>query len=366
MKGLGKNKLLKIAIGIIVLVIVIVIALLIFHSITGGKTSYSDIENKVLKAAKKYYSENENLLPQSDNEQISIDDVSLTSLGYLDNMADLVKDKDGVTCSAQVIISYNNGTYRYTPLLDCGDAYKSQTFASYIENNVDRVYTGTGLYDLNGEYVYRGEDPNNYIKFSGHIYRIVKISDGKAVLILNEKYQRNVWDDRYNSVRDRNDGINDYSVSRVKDVLDEIYNGTDLISSDNKSLLAKHALYIGKRNETDNYNDGSIEMSEYLENQYIGMLPLYDYINASIDSGCNSSLTDSCSNYNYLNHYSYNWWTITADASNTYRVYRISVDGVMETARASSNGYIRPVIYLVDDALYVSGTGTIDDPYIVK
>ena len=34
--------------------------------------------------------------------------------------------------------------------------------------------------------------------------------------------------------------------------------------------------------------------------------------------------------------------------------------------RANSNGYIRPVIYLAKDALYVSGTGTETDPYVIK
>lgn len=366
MRESEKKKLLKIAIGIIALVVLIVVVLLIFHAITGNKSSYKDIENKVLKAAQKYYKDNTNLLPQNESEQISIDDVSLTSLGYLDNMADLLKDKEGVTCSAKVIITYNNSNYRYTPLLDCGEAYKSQTIASYIETNEQRVFSGQGLYDLNGEYVYRGENPNNYIKFANHMYRIVKINNGRLMLILNDKFQRSVWDNRYNAVRNRNDGINDYTVSRAKEALDNAYNENSFVNSKNKSLLSTYSLAIGKRNEADNYNDGSIENSEILEKQYVGLLPLYDYINASIDNGCNSSLTDSCSNYNYLNYFDYNWWTITADATNTYRVYRVTVDGEVEDARAASNGYLRPVIMLVDDALYVSGNGTLDNPYIVK
>ena len=366
MRDSEKKKLFKIAIGIIAAVVVIIIALLIFHAITGNKRGYKDIENKVLKAAQKYYKENENLLPQNDSEQISIDDVSLTSLGYLDNMADLIKDKEGVTCSAKVIITYNNSSYRYTPLLDCGDAYKSQTLSSYIENNEKRVFSGTGLYDLNGEFVYRGENPNNYIKFSGHMYRIVKITNGHAVLILDDKLQRSKWDDRYNAIRNKNDGINDYSVSRAREALDSLFADNNPVSSKNKSLLSLFTLYTGKRNEADNYNDGSIEQSEIIEKQYVGLLPLYDYINASIDNGCNSALTDSCSNYNYLNYFDYNWWTITADSTNTYRVFRVSVDGQIENSRASSKGYLRPVIMLVDDVLYVSGNGTFDNPYIVK
>ena len=365
MKSLGKDKLLKLAIGIIVAVVVIVIILLIYHSLIGKKNSYSDIENKVLKAAKKYYSENQNLLPQNDNEQISIDDVSLTSLGYLDNLSDMVENKE-VKCSAKVIISYNNGNYRYTPILDCGEAYKSQTFASYIENNVERVYTGAGLYDLNGEYVYRGEFPNNYIKFSGHMYRIVKITDNKAVIILDDKYERVEWDDRYNTSKDSTIGINDYKVSRVKEFLDTVYNDNSLVDEKSKQLISKHNLYIGKRNPSDNYNDGSIEKAEVFENQYIGLLPLYDYINASIDTNCNSVVTNNCSNYNYLNHYYFNWWTITGSASNTYDVFCVYAEGVIKSVRAVITEAVRPVLYLADDALYVSGDGTKDNPYIVK
>ena len=185
MRNSEKKKLLKIAIGIVVAVVLIIVVLLIFHAITGNKNSYKDIENKLLKSAQKYYEKNPNLLPQSENEQISIDDVNLTSLGFFSNMADLLKDKNGVTCTGKVIITYNNANYRYTPLLDCGDEYKSQTIASYIEKNEERVFTGAGLYDLNGEYVYRGENPNNYIKFSGQMYRILKITNGHLVLILN-------------------------------------------------------------------------------------------------------------------------------------------------------------------------------------
>ena len=68
MKDLGKKKLLIITGGIIGLVVLIIIILLIYNAIFG-KTSYKDIENRVLKAAKEYYSENENLLPKDETEE---------------------------------------------------------------------------------------------------------------------------------------------------------------------------------------------------------------------------------------------------------------------------------------------------------
>lgn len=365
MKNLGKKKLLIIMGGIVGIVILIIIILLVYNAIFG-KTSYADIENQVLNAAKEYYSDNSSLLPQDETEEVTTTDASLTAAGYLKSMSELTKDMKGVTCTASVIVSYAGGEYRYTPLLDCGSAYSTKTLTSYIKDNESRVYSGSGLYDLNGELVYRGEDPNNYVKFSGKMWRIVKIENDQVVMIANEKGERNVWDDRFNTERDRNDGINDYTVSRIYEKLTEIYQGDTIFNKNTRNLLAVHTLYTGKRYESDSYNDGSIEKATLVERQYIGLLPLYDYINASIDTNCSSATTESCTNYNYLNHFEYNWWTLTADASNTYKVYRIDSSGTIETIRANSNGYIRPVIYLAKDALYVSGTGTESDPYTIK
>lgn len=365
MKDLGKKKLLLIMGGMIGLVILIIVILLIYNAIFG-KTSYKDIENKLLKAAEKYYSENEGLLPKSELEEVTTTDAALTSAGYLKSMAELTKGMKGVTCTASVVVSYTGGEYRYTPLLDCGSSYTTKTLTSYINDNVERVYTGSGLYDLNGELVYRGENPNNYIKFADRLWRIVKIENNQAVMILDEKRERTVWDDRFNTDRDRNDGINDYTVSRVYEEITKLYDENTIFNKNNKNLVAMHSLYLGKRYESDMDNDGSIEKATFMEKQYIGLLPLYDYINASIDTNCNSALTTSCTNYNYLNHFNYNWWTITADASNSYKVYRISSDGEIESIKAGANGYIRPVIYLVKDAVYVGGTGTESDPYTIK
>jgi hypothetical protein len=281
-------------------------------------------------------------------------------------MSELTKKMGGVSCSATVIVSYANGEYRYTPLLDCGSNYSTKTLASYIKENETRVYSGSGLYDLNGELVYRGENPNNYATFSGKSWRIVKIENDQVMMILNEKLERSVWDDRFNTERNKTDGINDYSVSRIYENLTSLYQNDTLFNKSTRNLLAMHSLYIGKRYESDSYNDGSIEKSSFVENEYIGLLPLYDYINASIDTNCTSSTTESCVNYNYLNHFDYNWWTLTADASNSYKVYRVDSEGIVESIKANSNGYLRPVIYLAKDVLYTSGTGTESDPYVIK
>lgn len=365
MKDLGKKKLLIIMGGIIGLVVLIVIILLIYNTIFG-KPNYKDIENTVLNAAKKYYNDNQTLLPKDETEEVRTTDSALTAAGYLKSMTELTERLEGATCTAEVVVNNIAGEYRYVALLNCGDKYSTKTLTSYIQENEPRVYTGEGLYDLNGELVYRGEDPANYVKFSGKTWRIVKIENDQVVMILNEKSLKTVWDDRFNTERNRNDGINDYTVSRINEQLNNLYQGDSIFNNDTRKLLSIHTLYTGKRYETDGYNDGSIEKSNFVERQYIGLLPLYDYINASIDTNCLSSQNASCTNYNYLNHFNYNWWTLTSDAANSYKVYRITDKGKIECLRASSYGYIRPVIYLVKDAIYVSGDGSIDNPYTIK
>jgi len=356
----GEKKKLLIIAGVLVgLVVLTVIVLLVFHALTNTKQTYTKIEEEVLTAAKKYYEENKTLLPEN-GKQVVVNDSTLTGAGFLKNMSELTKSLKA-TCSAEVYVTNNDGKYRYTPILNCGDSYTTKTLTGYVKSK-GTVVSGEGLYQLNGELVFRGEKPNNYIKLSGKMYRIVKIVDNKALLIYDEKTQSIIWDNRYNIERKFSDGINDYTVSRI---YDNILAFNEVKDSD-KDLLAKQTLYIGRRRETDIYNDGSIEKANILENQVFGLLPLYDYINASIDENCMAAQTRSCSNYNYLNKYEYNWWTITGDMDTTYKVYRIADNGPIDLIRANSYGYLRPTVLLESDVLYVSGDGTYEKPYIVK
>ena len=361
---LGKKKLIMIFGGVIGIVIFLILVLLGYNAIFG-KSTFQKVENKVVEAAKKYYSEHEELLPKNENEEVSTTDKSLTEAGYLKSMEVLTK-RLNATCTATVLVNYANGEYRYTPILDCGDKYSSQTLSSYIKKHESIVYTGQGLYDLNGELVYRGENPNNYVTFSGKSWRIVKIENDYVVMILNQKSDKSVWDDRFNTDRNRNEGINEYPISRIFDNVKALYDGNKLFSNNTKNLLATHTLYIGKRGESEGVNDGSIEKDVYFKDQIIGLLPLYDYINASIDSKCSSAYTSSCSNYNYLNHYQYSWWLLTADKDNTYRVFKVDMNGMISSNKANSSGYIRPVIYLAKDVLYAGGNGTVENPYTIK
>ena len=123
-------------------------------------------------------------------------------------------------CNGKVVVKNVNSSYFYQAFVNCEEAYRTITLSEYIKSHVNTVSIGSGLYQNNDKLIYRGEDPANYIQFAGRVYQILQVnSDGTIDIIATEKREKSVWDNRYNQDRKRNDGINDYSVSRVRDSL---------------------------------------------------------------------------------------------------------------------------------------------------
>ena len=357
------KKLIYIGAGIVAFIILVVIILLVYHSI-NKKTSYDNVENELVNAAKKYYSDHEELLPK-DNNVASVDDITLTSGGYLKSMSDLTS-KLNATCSGRVEVNYLNNDYRYVAILDCGDSYKTNLFYDYITTNEKVVYSGSGLYELNGELVFRGDTPNNNVLIGNKKFRIVKIDSNKDIVLLyDDKLYRSVWDNRYNIEKESDDGINEYSISRIYTYLMQLFDKNEIIAEKDKSLLKSFSVEIGKRNIDDTINDGSLEKALYVENQMVGLLPAYDVINASLDTNCQSIDNESCTNYNYLRYYDYVWWLATTPSDTTRLCYNVDT-AVISDSRCSSESHIRPVVHLNNNVLYSAGDGSEENPYIIK
>lgn len=362
----GKKSIIAIGIFIVTIIVILLGGALIYNKFFFKK-SFSEVETIMLEAAKEYFDKNEEKLPKNINDSITVNVDTLVKNNEMDTIVSYTKNKD-VTCTGSVkVTNINKDVYRYTPILECEDEYQTKIFIDYINENINTVTVGDGLYNLNDELVYRGENVDNYLKLGGKIYRIVKFKDNKTVVILTDRFENMAWDDRYNIDTEDNAGINNYEVSRVREYLDKVYVDTSeeaLLTEKAKMLVTSYDLPIGKRNDKDTNKNGSLEISYYLPNQYIGLLPVSDFLNASISKDCLNTVSDSCENYNYLNKYKYTWWTATANAENSYRVY--SIKDIPKAVKASSSAYLRPVLYLASDAIYVSGDGTKANPYIVK
>lgn len=357
----------KMAIGIIVFIVIIVCLIggsLLYYNLFAKK-NFQEIETIMTNAAKEYYNYHQKELPTNSGESKSISISDLVASEYMKTTEEYLKDEN-IICKGSVNVTNVNGNFRYVPLLDCGKDYSYKMLVDYIKENESVVTYSDGLYNINDTLVFKGEKINNYVKFAGTTWRIIKITENKIMLVYNDKGPRNCWDDRYNTSKKLNIGINDYTVSRIRDALNNLYTTDNMFGSKDKLLLSSFNLSIGKVGENEDDKNGEIGKSSILENQYIGLPSITDYMNASLDSNCNYASNPACANYNFLADYEYNFWLLTGDKNTSYNVYQVSSNAGAYLVKSNSNGYIRPVIMITDDAIYTGGKGTLEKPYTFK
>ncbi len=348
--------------ALIMLIIIIVIAIAV--KFVGTNMSYEKLEEILEQATVKYLEENPDIRPTSTNPTIAVSTNTLIENKYIKDLKKYVKDS---SCTADILVDYViENDYKYQAYLTCNN-FHTEKFMDTIKNNNKISQVGEGLYEMNNELVFRGQNPNNYISFANELWRIVKIDRNNNIhIILTETEDDNIygtWDDRYNSEMESNYGINNYALSRALITTKDLFQKKYL---ENKEYLSKFDLCIGKRGEASTNRDGSLECNEIIKDQDIGLLPIYDFMNASLDALCSTSLSRECQNYNYLTDNDYKWWTMTADMKDTYSAYSVSYSGEVYSEYTSGNSILRYVIALSSDVLYKSGVGTKEDPYIVR
>lgn len=381
---------------LLIVVLILIFSFWFINILTGGtKLSYVSLEEKLVVAAKKYVEDNKSVLPSEVGTSSTISSTVLINNNYIDDLSSYISDSS-INCNGKVeIYKVEDGYYNYTPVLSCGNKYNSIKLSDKVllDNNYG-VVSGDGLYERangifvtdynelgreseNYEYVFRGDSVNNFVKIDENIWRIVAIkSNGDMLLIYTGSTQKpSVWDDRYNEDVNKNQGINNYEYNDIKSrAMESVLNFYDgkltLMNKEEYSLNTKYLtvpmdLCIGKRSTEDSDFSGEIECSLILKNQYVGLLPAYYYMSASLDSGCNSTISKNCGNYNYLSYFGDYWWLLTANSENTNEAFYISNKFIASTLCSSKNS-IRPIIMLGSRAAYDSGIGTEDEPYMIK
>ena len=360
---------------IVGVMLVLLVILFIVSSLSNRKPdyySYSEIENILEKAGKSYFKDHPDYLPADEGDIVEVDSSTLVEAEKMNDLSSY-PTKDNVVCSGVVKVEYDGSDYIYNPVLSCGDKYSTIPLTTKIIDNSEIVTSGDGLYARGGEYIYRGENVNNYVKLGKSVWRIVKITSNDEIVLISQDGAgyTTAWDDRYNEEKGYDAGINNYSVSRIKDYLDTIYKEPDednrelILSKKDKTRMVAYNVCVGKKSITSEDKTNAEECKQTLGNQKMGLLTLSDYLYASVDPNCKSSETRSCGNYNYLVIGS-NWWLATANTGNSYTVYKVLSGGTVSADIASEYALTRPVIHLSSDVLYKSGNGTESKPYKVR
>lgn len=343
--------------GILILIVVIAV---IAKVISGKNLSYEKIENKLVEAAQDYINDGVVDAP-AEGESIVITDKELISAEYIKELSEYTDD----TCSATVTVMNNGGLGLYIPDLQCNE-YMTQHLATKIiddqlvtETIVDGAYQ-FGLYQVDDEYIFKGKEVNNYVSFSGVIFRIIKIDKNGNLRLIKVTPEENkiVWDEKYNADIGTNYGINDYANSYLAETLNNDYND---FKDENKKHLIQHDVCIGKRGNLDIGISYDFDCSTLLEKQYISTLTTLDVPMASLDPNCTTIVNGSCTNYNYMVYF--DGWTVNSYSDNTYEVLVAGGTIGLKYASKMSNYYW--VIYVSGQELYTTGSGTADDPYVI-
>lgn len=360
MNQLLKKLFMPLVIAVAIFTVAIIVVMIINNT---QKLDYKKLENKLKEAAISYTNNNKSTLPASNGGKVSINYDTLVENGYIGEISELLGKE--VICNAWVDIVNNNGKYLFAPTLVCGDEYSTETLSTKLLSTV--VSSGDGLYKMGDKHVYRGEIVKNYVKFADRLWRIVNIdSEGNIKLLRDEVEAKNVWDDRYNVQLKGDYGVNDYKVSRVREYLDSLYNEGQYFKDEEKSLIVYSDLCIGGRKGNSTDNSGNLECSVKFENQSMGLLQLNEYMNASLEKTCSSPAMEQCKNYNYLAKSNGSWWTITKDSDSTNRIYLIREDGKVLYGDANYEFLVRPTIVISKYASLMSGSGSKEDPYVIK
>lgn len=356
------NKKYLIVVGVIFAVLILIVVVAVIMKIVAGRNlSYEKIEEKLVDAAREYINDDSVDIPAV-GESITITDQELVSGEYIKELSEYNED----SCSGTVTVMNNNGLALYIPDLQCGEYATTHLAQKVIDDQLvtEEIIDGSyqfGLYEVGDEYIFKGTEVNNYVSFGGVTWRIIKIdSNGDLRLIKSTAEEKGIpWDQKYNAEVGRNYGVNDYPNSNLFNTLKNSYND---FNEENKKHLIAHDVCIGSRGSKDIAISYDFDCSKILENQYISTLTTLDMAMASLDPGCDSVISGSCMNYNYMGNISS--WTVNSFADTTYDAFVIS--GRVSTDRANKKNDYYWVIYISGNEPYVSGSGTEEDPYIIE
>ena len=196
-----------------------------------------------------------------------------------------------------------------------------------VTNKNNIVYSGDGLYDDDG-YYFKGKDVNNYVSYSGLLWRIITINDNSIRLISDDILTSIVWGYDTN-----------YSESYINSLLKSYKESLD------RELII-----------SDKWCDSSIDINNYecdnLIEEDIGLLSIKEYLKAG---GANS----------YININKY-FWLINYD-SDMKAYYVFDQGGINNDSKKEDTYYsygVRPIINILVTNEF-TGNGTKEDPYVI-
>ena len=217
----------------------------------------------------------------------------------------------------------------YNPKVDSGDgsillAKDIVGKSEFATDNED------GLFSSSGNYIYKGEVKNNYLKYNNLLWRIVRINADNSIDIIL---------DDYISLLPWGNSITEFNKSDIYNYLNN-----DFLDNLDKDLLVKTSFC------TDQISDlTSISCNGQDVDSYVKLLDIANFLNSVNNS---KSYLVSDEEIFWLSDYGTDkiWHT------NGVNVSQSLVNSFYE---------VRPMVRLKSTTIYTSGDGTIEKPFVV-
>lgn len=317
---------------IIMAIIMVVVVTPIVGQIRNTSKKLDSASLKVLySSTASYLDENKNLYPKSDGL------VYYISVGQLidsDKLVDsyLSSYSEEVLSRSNVIkVTVEDGGYQYS--FAKSEENLSTLYKAYQDVDNDSIYNYTG-----GTY-FAGSADNNYVYYSGFMWRIMGINeDGSIKMIADEVVTAlNFGQDISYKNSYVNEWLNDYFLSRL--------NYSDFLIDQKECYISADTVSV-KEDVCANLVDSAFDYTK------VSQLSLYEY-NMSMLNG-----------NTYLKNNSI-YSTLTYSTVDTSKLFTILADGSITANNINRMHFIRPVISLMPESTITSGDGSSSNPYIL-
>ncbi len=232
------------------------------------------------------------------------------------------------------------GTYTIT--YTAYDNLKNKSQVKRVVKVVDMLNTVTKNNTENG--YYKGSVGNNYVLFSGMLFRVVGVNSDNTTKVISAYPVSNMI---YNS-------DNNFENSDIKNWLNKYF--YEHLSTKAKKYVYQNSTWCNDNLTTDNLNSASC--SKESKKMPVGLLSIQEF-NRSLDGDYASFLQSE-----------YIYWLINRkdkDAAWASRDDFLLTDGSNFLSFTSPTALaVRPVLNLVSDIAIIGGSGTESDPYLLS
>ena len=214
-----------------------------------------------------------------------------------------------------------------------------QLLSTVVINNNNPVTIGDGLYSVGNEFIFKGKNLNNYVMYSGILWRIVKINNDSTITLITDKIMNEfMW-----GSEDAN-----YETSQVRKWLNNMGENTGIFYKhlyNPETYLKTNIVCLDSVSSLSNF-----KCDQNITTDYVSLLNANDYVNSIVDEETFLNIEDE-------------FWLSTL--SQNAEAWFVDSDKISKSTILDSYG-IRPTITLNATVYYEKGDGTLENPYQIR